>query len=55
MRTFYVTGQFGFLHDVPVTLIGKTDPSCPTQGSLTYLTLLNSKIIGQISLKPKQP
>ena len=33
----------GFLHDVPVTLIGKTGPSCPTKREDYWIDTLKTK------------
>ena len=33
---FTLPGHYGFLHDVSITLIDKTDPSCPTKREDRY-------------------
>ena len=42
---FTLPGHFGFLHDVSVTLTGKTEPSCPTKReALHKIWILSLKI-----------
>ena len=40
---FTLPGPSGFLHDVSVTLIGKTDPSCPTKREDYRIDTLKTK------------
>ena len=39
----YIPGHSGFLHDVSVTLIDKTDPSCPTKREDYWIDTLKTK------------
>ena len=36
-------GHSGFLHDASVTLIDKTDPSCPTKREYYWIDTLKNK------------
>ena len=40
---FTLPGHSGFLHDVSVTLIDKTDPSCPTKREDYWIDTLKTK------------
>ena len=40
---FTLPGTSGFLHDVSITLIDKTDPSCPTKREDYWIDILKTK------------
>ena len=40
---FTLPEHSGFLHDVSITLIGKTDPSCPTKREDYWIDTLKTK------------
>ena len=40
---FILPGHSGFLHHVPITLIDKTDPNCPTKREDYWTDTLKTK------------
>ena len=40
---FILPGDSGFLHHVPITLIDKTDPNCPTKREDYWTDTLKTK------------